>query len=204
MEFVFVYLLGAISLRSIAAPFFELGFWLAPILAIIPSFLLAMLVVVLFYKEGREVKIQFYCQLSGLILMVGLLSYTTGQRIINQWQYERATNHLSIEDSPNELERALQVVKSQFDSTINVNVSSYWVSNEEPEAAKNRVASYAIYFTYYLNADSSREYFSKLVPQDNTYKVEVLNGNPKLDPEVNQWRQGVEEALQEAKGHSEN
>ena len=205
LEFLFVYLLGAISLKSIVAPFFELGFWLTPIFAIVPSFLLAMLVIVLFYKEGREIKIQFFCQLSGLILMVCLLSYTIGQRIIDQWQYDKATNHLSIEESPKELERALQLVKSQFDSTTKINISSYWVSNEEPEETRNKVASYTIYFTYYLNADSSTEYYSKLVPYNSTYKVEVLNGNPELNAEVINWRQGIDNALQEAnKGQSIN
>lgn len=128
--------------------------------------------------------------------MVGLLSYIIGQQILDRWQYEKATNHLSIEDSPKEVERALQLMKGQFDSATIVNISSYWVSNEEPEAAKNKIASYAIYFIYYLNADSSTEYYSKLEPYNNSYKIEVLNGNPDLNAEVSRWRQGIDKALQ--------
>jgi hypothetical protein len=204
LNFLFVYLLIAVNLKSITAPFFESAFWFVPVFSIVPSFLLAMLVTVLFYKEGREVKIQFYCQLSGLILMLCFFTYSVVQQKIKHWQYEANTNHLSIEDSPKELEKALHVIKNQFTSTTKLSVSSYRVSNEDIEEVRDRKASYAIYFTYYLNSNSTTEFYSKLIALDSTYKIEVLNGNPKLNPEVSYWRYGIDNELLEDKKHGQN
>ena len=116
--------------------------------------------------------------------------------VVKQKQYDVLTNHLSVEDSPAELKKALQVLNDQFDSTARFTISSYWVSNNIPEI--NRKAAYSIFFTYYLNADTTKEYFSKLVPYEKTYKIEVFNGTPELDANLKEWEYSIENAIHKA------
>ena len=76
LDFVVAYVITAIHSESFIDPFVERAFWFLPVLIIIPSFLFAMFVIVLFYKDGRESKIQFYCQFSGLLMTVCFFTYT--------------------------------------------------------------------------------------------------------------------------------
>ncbi|ANE50874.1 hypothetical protein [Flavisolibacter tropicus] len=192
IDIIFSYTLAALSTRSFVEPFFELAFWCLPLLIIVPAFLISMLIIVLFYKEGREGKTQFYCQLGGLLIAVSIFFYGQVGQLISQQQ----SNYIAIKDIPKELNKALKVLNKHFDSTTKATALSYWVLNEETDSAKGDKWKFAIYFTYYLNGDSSREYFSKLIPQDSSYLLKVFNGSPEFDFELKQLRQKIDEPLQ--------
>ena len=61
-------------------------------------------------------------------------------------------------NSPKEFQKALEVVRNNFDTTTEFSIHSYWFANEDPETLRSGQAPYAIYFTYYLKGDTTTEY----------------------------------------------